>query len=97
MRALGAGTVSASEIPDFAIGERVCGLLGWQEDAVVDGAIQRRVPDGVLVDASPTLDALLPHVAVNARVVLCGAISRDEGGRGPAPLHNWFYLLPNRA
>ncbi|GAA5004735.1 NADP-dependent oxidoreductase [Actinopolymorpha pittospori] len=198
MRALGAGTVSASEHPDFAVGDRVCGSLGWQEDAVVDGATLRRVPDGVPLEASlnilgiagqtawvglhdigqprkgetvvvtaaaggvgsiavqlavaagarvigvagtaakcewvceigaedcinyreedvsaacarlcpdgvdvifdnvggATLDAILPHVAVNVRVVLCGAISRYEGGRGPAPLDNWFHLLPNRA
>jgi NADPH-dependent curcumin reductase CurA len=197
MRALGAGTVSASEHPDFAAGDRVAGFLGWQEDAVVDGSTLRRVPDGVPLSASlnvlgiagqtawlglheigkpqkgetvvvtaaagsvgsiavqlaaaagarvigvagtpgkcewvreigaddcinyreedisaacsrlcpdgvdvifdnvggATLDALLPHVALNARVVLCGAISRHDGSRGPAPLHNWFYLLPGR-
>jgi NADPH-dependent curcumin reductase CurA len=195
--ALGAGTVSASAHPDFAVGERVCGWLGWQEDAVVHGSSLRRVPQGVPLAASlnvlgiagqtawlglhdigqpqtgetvivtsaagsvgciavqlavaagarvigvagtpakcdwvreigaddcinyreedvsaacsrlcpagvdvifdnvggPTLDALLPHVAVNARVVLCGAISRYEGGRGPGPLYNWFHLLLNR-
>jgi hypothetical protein len=195
--ALGAGTVSASAHPDFAAGERVCGWLGWQEDAVVHGSSLRRVPEGVPLSASlnvlgiagqtawlglhdigrpragetvvvtsaarsvgsvavqlaaaagarvigvagtrakcdwvqeigaddcvnyreedvsaacsrlcpagvdvvfdnvggGTLDALLPHLALNARVVLCGAISRYEGGRGPGPLHNWFYLLLNR-
>jgi NADPH-dependent curcumin reductase CurA len=41
-----------------------------------------------------TLDALLPHLARHARVVLCGAISRHDGG--PAPLRNWFCLLPGR-
>lgn len=197
MRALGAGTVSASEHPDFPVGERVCGLLGWQEDAVVDGSMLRRVPEGVPLNASlnvlgiagqtawlglhdigqpqngetvvvtaaagsvgsiavqlavaagarvigvagtpakcewvrelgadecvdyreddvsaacsrlcpdgidvifdnvggEMLDALLPHLAVNARVVLCGAISRHDRGRGPDPLHNWFHLLFNR-
>ncbi|SDI61335.1 NADP-dependent oxidoreductase [Nonomuraea jiangxiensis] len=197
MRALGAGTVSASEHPDYAAGDRVCGLLGWQEDAVVHGATLRRVPEGVPLNASlnvlgiagqtawlglhdigrpregdtvvvtaaagsvgsiavqlavaagarvigvagtpakcawvreigadecvdyrqenvsaacswlcpdgidvvfdnvggAMLDALLPHVAPNARVVLCGAISRYEGGHGPAPLHNWFHLLFKR-
>jgi hypothetical protein len=197
VRALGAGTVSVSEHPGFAVGDRVCGWLGWQEDAVVDGSSLRRVPEGVPLAASlnvlgmagqtawlglhdigqprkgetvvvtaaagsvgaiaiqlavaagarvigvagtpakcewvrelgagdcvnyreedvsaacsrlcpagvdvifdnvggAILDALLPHVTVNARVVLCGAISRyaDEGG--PAPLCNWFYLLLNR-
>jgi NADPH-dependent curcumin reductase CurA len=197
MRALGAGTVTASEHPDFTVGDRVCGLLGWQEDAVVDGSVLRRVPEGVPLNASlnvlgiagqtawlglhdigrprkgetvvvtaaagsvgsvavqlaiaagarvigvagtpakcawvrelgadecvdyreddvsaafarlcpdgidvifdnvggEMLDALLPYVAVNARVVLCGAISRHDGSRGPAPLHNWFHLLFNR-
>lgn len=52
MRALGAGTVSASEHPDFTVGERVCGLLGWQEDAVVNGSVLRRVPEGVPLNAS---------------------------------------------
>jgi NADPH-dependent curcumin reductase CurA len=195
--ALGAGTVSASAHPGFAVGERVCGWLGWQEDAVVPGSSLRRVPLGVPLAASlnvlgtvgqtawlglhdigrpragetvvvtsaaggvgtvavqlavaagarvigvagtrdkcdwvreigaedcvnyreedvavacarlcpagidvvfdnvggQTLDALLPYLARNARVVLCGAISRYEGGRGPAPLRNWFHLLLNR-
>ncbi|MEU1621633.1 NADP-dependent oxidoreductase [Streptomyces sp. NPDC005722] len=198
MRALGAGTVGASRHPDFAVGDRACGLLGLQEDAVVEGAVLRRVPDGVPLQASlntlgiagqtawlglrdigrprrgetvvvtaaagavgsvavqlavaagarvvgvagtpekcawvreigaaecvdhqaedvssacarlcpdgvdvvfdnvggATLDALLPHLAADARVVLCGAISRHQGGSGPDPLHNWFHLLPARA
>ncbi|MDX2702769.1 NADP-dependent oxidoreductase [Streptomyces sp. PA03-6a] len=198
MRALGAGTVTGTQHPGFAVGDRVCGLLGWQEDALVDGAVLRRVPGGVPLHASlntlgiagqtawpglhdigrpkkgetvvvtaaagavgsiavqlavavgarvigvagtpdkcawvreigaeecidyreqdvsaacsrlcpdgvdvvfdnvggATLDALLPHLAVDARVVLCGAISRYDGGRGPGPLHNWFHLLPKRA
>jgi hypothetical protein len=42
-----------------------------------------------------TLDALLPHLARHARIVPCGAISRHDGG--PAPLRNWFCLLPGRA
>jgi NADPH-dependent curcumin reductase CurA len=197
VRALGAGTVSASRHPDFAVGERVCGWLGWQEDAVVPGSRLRRVPTGVPLTASlnvlgiagqtawlglhtigrpqagetvivtaaagsvgsvavqlaaaagarviglagtpakcdwvreigavdcinyraedvsvacarlcpsgadvvfdnvggPILDALLPHLALNARVVLCGAISRYQGGPNPVPLYNWFHLLLNR-
>jgi NADPH-dependent curcumin reductase CurA len=197
IRALGAGTISASEHPDLAVGDRVCGWLGWQEDAVVHGSNLRRVPQGVPLAASlnvlgiagqtawlglhdigrprkgetvivtaaagsvgsiavqlaaaagarvigvagtsakcewvreigaddcinyreedvstacsrlcpagvdvifdnvggTTLDALLPHAAINARVVLCGAISRYEDGRGPSPLGNWVYLLLNR-
>src|ERR1700744_5829223 len=30
MRGRGAGTVQASRHPDFAAGDRVCGMLGWQ-------------------------------------------------------------------
>ncbi|WP_326565173.1 NADP-dependent oxidoreductase [Amycolatopsis rhabdoformis] len=196
MRALGAGVVTQSRHPDFAAGDRVSGLLGWQEHAVVDGSTLRKVPEGVPLQAAlhvlgisgqtawlglhdigrpapgetvvvtaaagavgslavqlavaagarvigvagtpekcalvrelgavdcvdyreqdvataiaelapdrvdvvfdnvggAMLDALLPHLAVKARVVLCGAVSRYREG-GPAPLRNWFHLLPNR-
>ncbi len=198
MRALGSGVVTESRHSDFAVGDRVSGLLGWQEDAVVDGSTLRQVPDGVPLQAAlhvlgisgqtawlglrdigqpkpgetvvvtaaagavgsiavqlavaagaqvigvagtpqkcafvrelgavdcvnyreqnveaaiarlapdrvdvvfdnvggAILDALLPQLAVNARVVLCGAVSRyDRDGRGTVPLYNWFHLLPNR-
>jgi hypothetical protein len=197
MRGRGAGTVEASRHPGFAAGDRVHGMLGWQELAVTDGNALRHVSDGVPLTASlnalgiagqtawigmndigrpqpgqtvvvtaaaggvgymavqiavaagarvigiagsaekcawvrelgaedcidyktadvaeavarlcpdgidvifdnvggAMLDALLPRVALNARIVLCGAISRYEDGRGPEPLRNWFHLLPNR-
>jgi NADPH-dependent curcumin reductase CurA len=198
MRAIGAGTVTVSRHPDFTEGDRVVGMLGWQEDAVVAGNTLRKIPDGVPISTSlhvlgvagqtafigmnyigrpwpgdtvivtaaagavgsaavqlavvkgarvigvaggpykcawvralgaeacidyknedveeavsrlcpndnievifdnvggQILNALLPRVAVNARIVLCGAISRYEGGRSLAPLHNWLYLLLNR-
>ncbi|MFI5610313.1 NADP-dependent oxidoreductase [Amycolatopsis sp. NPDC051903] len=196
MRALGAGVVTDSQHPGFTAGDRVSGLLGWQEDAVVDGSALRKIPDGVppqaalhvlgisgqtawfglhdigrphagetvvvtaaagavgsiavqlavaagarvigvagtagkcaqvrelgaadcvnyreqdveatIAELAPDrvdvvfdnvggaiLDALLPQLAVNARVVLCGAVSRYAGS-GPVPLRNWFHLLPNR-
>ena len=192
MRGLGAGVVTASRYSALVPGDRVCGFLGWQEDAVVDGQDLRRVPHGVPLSASlhvlgiagqtawlglhdigrprsgetvvvtaaggsvgciavqlaaaagarvigiagspdkcalvrelgaedcidyktedvpaalsarfpdgvdvvfdnvggTLLDGLLPLLAVNARVVLCGAVSRYDGG--PAPLRNWFHLL----
>jgi NADPH-dependent curcumin reductase CurA len=197
MRGRGAGTVQASRHPDFAAGDRVYGMLGWQEYAVTDGSGIRHVSDGVPLSASlnalgiagqtawigmndigrpqpgetvvvtaaaggvgymavqlavaagarvvgvagsaekcawvrelgaadcidykaedvaeavtrlcpdginvvfdnvggAMLDALLPRLAVNARIALCGAISRYESTQGPEPLRNWFYLLPNR-
>jgi NADPH-dependent curcumin reductase CurA len=74
--------------------------VNYREDDI-SAACSRLCPDGidVIFDnvGGATLDALLPHVALNARVVLCGAISRHDSERGPAPLRNWFYLLPGRA
>ena len=193
--AIGAGTVAVSRHPGFTEGDRVVGMLGWQEDAVVAGDSLRKVPCGVPIGTSlhvlgiagqaafigvryigcpwpgdtvvvtaaagavgsaavqlavlggarvigvaggpykcgwvrslgavecidyksedveqavsrlcsgrldvifdnvggPILDALLPSVAVNAHIVLCGAISHYT--QDPAPLHNWLYLLLNR-
>jgi NADPH-dependent curcumin reductase CurA len=198
IRAIGAGTVILSRHPDFTEGDRVVGMLGWQDSAVVAGNTLRKVPYGVPINTSlhvlgipgqtafigmhyiasawpgdtvvvtaaagavgsaavqlavlrgarvigvaggaykcdwvralgadecidhkkedveeaasrlcpdgihiifdnvggPMLDVLLPRLAVNARVVLCGAISCYEDTRGSAPLHNWKYLLLNRA
>jgi NADPH-dependent curcumin reductase CurA len=66
----------------------------------VSAACGRLCPAGidVIFDnvGGAILDALLPHTALNARAVLCGAISRYEGGRGPVPLANWLYVLYNR-
>jgi hypothetical protein len=66
----------------------------------VSAACARLCPAGidVIFDnvGGAILDALLPHTALRARAVLCGAISRYEAGRGPGPLSNWFHLLLNR-
>jgi NADPH-dependent curcumin reductase CurA len=46
MRSFAAGVVVASRHPAYAVGERVMGLLGWQEYAVSDGsAITRKVKE----------------------------------------------------
>src|SRR5258708_28478275 len=46
MRFFAAGTVVASRHPRFAEGDRVMGLLGWQEYAISDGRdIRRRVTE----------------------------------------------------
>jgi NADPH-dependent curcumin reductase CurA len=46
MRSFAAGTVVASRHPDYAEGEKVMGMFGWQEFAVSDGAsITRRVKE----------------------------------------------------
>jgi hypothetical protein len=52
MRGRGAGTVQASRHPDFAAGDRVCGMLGWEELAVADGSALRHVSAGVPLSAS---------------------------------------------
>src|SRR5215469_12558907 len=46
MRSFAAGEVVASRHPDYAEGDRVMGLLGWQEYAVSDGgSITRKVKE----------------------------------------------------
>jgi NADPH-dependent curcumin reductase CurA len=46
MRSLAAGEVIASNHPQFAVGDKVMGMLGWQEHAVADaGAITRKVAE----------------------------------------------------
>ena len=47
MRSFAVGRVVASKHPDYAPGEYVTGLFGWQDHAAVDAAtIQRKVPSG---------------------------------------------------
>jgi NADPH-dependent curcumin reductase CurA len=49
MRSFAAGVVVASRHPGYAVGERVMGLLGWQEHAVSDGsAVTRKVKEADL-------------------------------------------------
>lgn len=46
MRAFAAGTVIASRHPDYAEGDKVMGMLGWQEYAAVEaGAVARKVKE----------------------------------------------------
>jgi NADPH-dependent curcumin reductase CurA len=49
MRSFAAGTVIASRHPGYAEGDRVMGMLGWQEYAVADGSeITRKVVEADL-------------------------------------------------
>lgn len=49
MRSFAAGQIEASRDPAFPVGEKVTGLFGWQDYAVVDAAgIERRVEEGDL-------------------------------------------------
>jgi NADPH-dependent curcumin reductase CurA len=46
MRALAAGEIVESRHPDFAVGDKVSGWFGWQDEAVVDAsAIWRRITE----------------------------------------------------
>jgi len=63
MRSSGVGEVVASEHPDFAIGDRVMGMMGWQEYFLSDGQginkVQADVPDEMVLSvfALPGLTA----------------------------------------
>ena len=63
MRSSGVGEVVASEHPDFTVGDRVMGMLGWQEYCLTDGQginkVQASVPDDVVLSifALPGLTA----------------------------------------
>lgn len=53
MRSLAVGTVIASEHPEYATGETVTGMLGWQKYSISDGSnIDRKVTE---TDLSPSL------------------------------------------
>jgi NADPH-dependent curcumin reductase CurA len=55
MRAAGMGTVVASNNPNYAVGQTVQGLLGWQEYAVLsDGALVNPVDVADGVRRAPT-------------------------------------------
>ena len=51
MRGFAAGVVISSRHPDYAIGDRVAGLFGWQDYALSDGSgVRRARPEARLVD-----------------------------------------------
>jgi len=52
MRALGVGTVIESKMPGIAKGDKVAGLLGWQDYALVPGKMAEKVPEGVSNEAA---------------------------------------------
>lgn len=52
MRASGVGEVIESKHRDFSVGDKVSGMLGWQDYALVPGADLQRVPDDELLTAN---------------------------------------------
>ena len=51
MRSSGLAEVIESKNPDFPVGSRVMGLIGWTEYAVSTGECLNRVPDGIPAEA----------------------------------------------
>ena len=47
VRSLGAGRIEASNHPDFAVGDLVSGLVGWQDYVAMtpQGQLNKRLPD----------------------------------------------------
>lgn len=77
-------------------------------DAAIDykagglkAAVKQHCPQGVDVIfdnvGGAILDDMLAHIATNARVVICGGISRYETGSMPAGPQNYFNLIFRRA
>ena len=67
------------------VGERVAELCPQGVDIYFDNV------------GGPMLDEILLHLAMNARVVICGAISQYNDPENPYPLKNYLSLLLNRA
>ena len=67
------------------VGERVAELCPQGVDVYFDNV------------GGPMLDEILPNLAMNARVVICGAISQYNDPENPYPLKNYLSLLLNRA
>ena len=76
MRGLAAGEVVESRHPDFAPGDLVSGLNGWQEWAVGDG-LTSKLPDGV--DAETALSVLgMTSITAYFGLLDVGALAEGE-------------------
>jgi len=51
MRSSGVGEVVESKNPDFAVGDRVVGMMGWTEYAVSTGTGLQKLPEGIPAEA----------------------------------------------
>ena len=69
MRSFAVGRVVESKHPDYAVGEYVTGLFGWQDHAAVDAAtIQRKVSaDGAPISTALGVLGSVPSVASPSR------------------------------
>lgn len=94
----------------IAGGARKCALLRDElgADATIDyksgdlaGELARLAPDGVDVVwdnvGGVVLNDILAHLALHARIVICGGISRSKTGGMPVGPQNYFNLVFKRA
>jgi NADPH-dependent curcumin reductase CurA len=65
MRGIAIGTVEESNHPDFAPGDLVQGLLGWQQYAIQPGPALTKLPKGLPVPATAFF-GLLGHIGLTA-------------------------------
>lgn len=92
------GVAGSQEKCDFLRKLGAAGTINYKTDDL-DQALAGLCPDGIncVFDnvGGKQLDTLLLHIAVGARLCLCGLISRYEGA--PVGLENWSRILYMRA
>lgn len=102
--------IAGCRVVGIAGGPEKCAWLVEEAgyDAAIDykagglkAAIKQHCPNGVDVIfdnvGGVILDDMLSQIATNARVVICGGISRYETGQMPAGPQNYFNLIFRRA
>jgi len=102
--------ISGCKVVGVAGGTQKCDHLikGLGLDGAIDyksedlkAAMKQQAPNGfdIIFDnvGGPFLDAALANMAVGARVVICGAISRYETDNPPPGPKNYFQLVHKRA
>jgi NADPH-dependent curcumin reductase len=92
------GIAGSREKCDFLLELGAAGTINYKTEDV-SAALSSWCPTGIncVFDnvGGVLLDTLLPHIAVGARIALCGQISRYDGQT--EGLKNWNSLLFNRA
>lgn len=76
MRALGVGVVIESKVPGIKKDDKVGGLLGWQDYALVPGKMAEKIPKGV------TNEAALSVLGMTGRTAYFGLLDIGEPKEG---------------
>ncbi len=101
--------IKGARVVGIAGGPRKCDMLRTElnvDDAIdyknsdVDARLGETCPDGIDVFfdnvGGEILDAVLAHIAVGARIALCGSISGYSESQGRVPVYNAFNLTLQR-